>query len=78
MPSDSPHLIVLAGPNGAGKSTEAPSILRGTLDIAEFVNADLIAQGLSPFDPEHAAIPRRTDHAGATARPCRLAGKFRI
>jgi len=54
-----PHLIVLAGPNGAGKSTTAPSLLKGTLGVDEFVNADLIAQGLSGFQPEGAAF-----HAG--------------
>lgn len=35
-----PHLIVIAGPNGAGKSTTAPSLLKGTLKVTEFVNAD--------------------------------------
>src|SRR4030042_4484999 len=54
-----PHLIVIAGPNGAGKSTTAPSLLKGTLKVAEFVNADLIAQGLSGFQPEGAVF-----HAG--------------
>ncbi|MDA8241905.1 MAG: zeta toxin family protein [Nitrospiraceae bacterium] len=53
------HLIVIAGPNGAGKSTTAPSLLKGTLEVAEFVNADLIAQGLSGFRPESAVF-----HAG--------------
>ena len=38
------HIIVVAGPNGAGKSTTAPSLLKGTLKVTEFVNADLIAQ----------------------------------
>lgn len=51
-----PHLIVLAGPNGAGKSTTAPLLLKGTLGVDEFVNADLIAQGLSAFQPEGAAF----------------------
>ena len=51
-----PHLIVIAGPNGAGKSTTAPSLLKGTLEVTEFVNADLIAQGLSGFQPEGAWI----------------------
>jgi len=46
------NLIVIAGPNGAGKSTTAPSLLKGTLKVNEFVNADLIAQGLSGFRPE--------------------------
>jgi predicted ABC-type ATPase len=53
------HLIVIAGPNGAGKSTTAPSLLKGTLEVTEFVNADLIAQGLSGFQPEGAVF-----HAG--------------
>ena len=48
----SPSLIALAGPNGAGKSTAGPALLKDTLGIAEFVNADLIAQGLSPFAPD--------------------------
>ncbi|MEK6527762.1 MAG: hypothetical protein AABZ36_02615 [Nitrospirota bacterium] len=44
-----PNLIVIAGPNGAGKSTTTHSLLKGTLGVDEFVNADLIAQGLSVF-----------------------------
>ena len=59
MTNKKPHLIVIAGPNGAGKSTTAPSLLKSTLGIDEFVNADLIAQGLSGFQPEGAAF-----HAG--------------
>jgi predicted ABC-type ATPase len=51
-----PSLIALAGPNGAGKSTAGPSLLKDTLGITEFVNADLIAQGLSPFAPDRAAV----------------------
>lgn len=54
--SESPHLIALAGPNGAGKSTAGPTLLRDLLGITEFVNADVIAQGLSAFDPEGAAF----------------------
>lgn len=56
---DHSHIIVIAGPNGAGKSTTAPSLLKGTLGVKEFVNADVIAQGLSSFQPETAAF-----HAG--------------
>lgn len=59
MTTKRPHLIVIAGPNGAGKSTTAPSLLKGTLHVTEFVNADLIAQGLSAFKPEMTAF-----HAG--------------
>ncbi len=52
-----PTLVVIAGPNGAGKSTTAPVLLRDTLAVSEFVDADVIAQGLSAFDPLGAAIP---------------------
>jgi predicted ABC-type ATPase len=51
-----PHLIIIAGPNGAGKSTTAPALLKGTLGVTEFVNADVIAQGLSAFNPDRAAF----------------------
>ena len=51
-----PHVIVIAGPNGAGKSTTAAAILKGTLGVTEFVNADTIAAGLSAFNPEKAAF----------------------
>ena len=46
-----PHLILLAGPNGAGKSTAAPDLLRGAFHVDEFLNADVIARGLSAFHP---------------------------
>jgi predicted ABC-type ATPase len=51
-----PIVVVIAGPNGAGKSTAAPRLLKGSLGVVEFLNADLIARGLSPFDPEGAAL----------------------
>jgi len=51
-----PNVIVIAGPNGAGKSTLAPALLRDTLNIPEFVNADTIAEGLSAFAPEDASF----------------------
>lgn len=50
------ELIVLRGPNGAGKTTAAQIVVPWKLDIAEFVNADEIARGLSPFNPERAAF----------------------
>lgn len=50
-----PNVVVLAGPNGSGKSTTAPLLLRGALGVAEFVNADVLARGLSAFAPEHVA-----------------------
>jgi len=51
-----PNVIIISGANGAGKSTLAPYLLRDTFSIAEFVNADTIAQGLSAFAPEDSAI----------------------
>jgi predicted ABC-type ATPase len=51
-----PHLYVIAGPNGAGKTTFARKFLPEYKECLEFVNADLIAGGLSPFAPNRAAI----------------------
>jgi predicted ABC-type ATPase len=56
MPDESPNVVVIAGPNGAGKSTTAPALLADVLGVTEFVNADVIAQGISAFNPENAAI----------------------
>jgi predicted ABC-type ATPase len=51
-----PNVFIVAGPNGAGKSTFARLFLPDYADCKEFVNADLIAAGLSPFNPESLAI----------------------
>jgi|LGOV01.1.fsa_nt_gb predicted ABC-type ATPase len=51
-----PNLYIIAGPNGSGKTTFAKEFLPNYADCFEFVNADLIASGLSPFKPELAAI----------------------
>jgi predicted ABC-type ATPase len=51
-----PNVYIVAGPNGAGKSTFAQRFLPDYADCREFVNADLIAAGLSPFNPESLAI----------------------
>ena len=51
-----PKIIILAGPNGAGKTTFARAFLPQEAGCQVFVNADLIAAGLSPFAPERAAI----------------------
>ena len=51
-----PVLILLAGPNGAGKTTASADLLKDELSVDEFVNADTIAQGLSAFRPEKAAM----------------------
>src|SRR3989442_11971296 len=52
----SPRCIIIAGPNGAGKTTFAHEFLPHDAGIMHFVNADLIASGLSPLRPELAAI----------------------
>ena len=51
-----PILYIIAGPNGAGKTTASFNILPGILDCKEYVNADEIARGLSPFDVESVAL----------------------
>jgi predicted ABC-type ATPase len=52
----SPNVYVIAGPNGAGKTTFATDFLPQFVGCREFVNADLIAAGLSPFTPETQAM----------------------
>jgi len=54
--SKKPNLYIIAGPNGAGKTTFAKEFLPYFAECREFVNADLIADGLSPFAPERAAM----------------------
>lgn len=54
--TNNPKLYIISGPNGAGKTTFAKEFLPDYVDCLEFVNADLIASGLSPFSPERAAI----------------------
>jgi predicted ABC-type ATPase len=51
-----PRCIVIAGPNGAGKTTFAREYLPKVAGVIQFVNVDLIAQGLSPLDPRLAAL----------------------
>jgi predicted ABC-type ATPase len=50
------QIVSIAGPNGAGKTTFAQEFLLNEADCPVFINADLIAQGLSPFAPEKAAL----------------------
>ncbi|EGQ64139.1 Zeta toxin family protein, partial [Acidithiobacillus sp. GGI-221] len=50
------RILIIAGPNGAGKTTFAREFLPHEANCPAFINADLIAAGLSPFAPEHAAI----------------------
>ena len=52
----SKQLYIIAGCNGAGKTTASFTILPEVLDCKEFINADEIAKGLSPFQPESVAV----------------------
>jgi len=51
-----PRVFVIGGPNGAGKTTSASELLPVQLHCLEFVNADSIAAGLSPFRPDSVAL----------------------
>jgi predicted ABC-type ATPase len=51
-----PFLYIIAGCNGAGKTTASFTLLPEVLGCREFVNADEIARGLSPFQPETVSI----------------------
>jgi len=50
------RIVIVAGPNGAGKTTFAKEYLPGEAACPNFINADLIAAGLSPFNPSGAAV----------------------
>jgi len=50
------RILIIAGPNGAGKTTFAEEFLPNEAGCPEFVNADLIAAGLSPFQPDQVAF----------------------
>jgi predicted ABC-type ATPase len=56
MSAARPVAFALAGPNGAGKTTSSARLLRERRQILEYVNADLIAQGLSSFNAEAKAF----------------------
>jgi predicted ABC-type ATPase len=50
------RILIIAGPNGAGKTTFAQEFLPHEADCLNFINADLIARGISPFAPDKGAI----------------------
>lgn len=54
--TDRPNFYIIAGCNGAGKTTASYTVLPEVLDCREYVNADEIARGLSPFNPKEMAI----------------------
>jgi predicted ABC-type ATPase len=49
-------IVIIAGPNGAGKTTLALDFLPREAECPDFINVDLIAAGLSPFDPQRVAL----------------------
>lgn len=51
-----PNLYIISGCNGAGKTTASFTLLPAMLDCKEFVNADEIARGISPFQPESVSL----------------------
>jgi predicted ABC-type ATPase len=51
-----PRCIIIAGPNGSGKTTFARDYLPGIAGLIHFINADLIAGGISPLRPTLAAL----------------------
>jgi len=51
-----PQFIIIGGSNGAGKTSVAYPLLQEQYGITEYVNADMIAAGLSPFDPDAMAL----------------------
>lgn len=55
MPPEQPVVVVLGGINGSGKTTASQKLLADQLALLSFVNADMIAKGLSAFDPESVA-----------------------
>jgi predicted ABC-type ATPase len=83
--STTPRCIIIAGPNGAGKTTFAKQFLTEEEGIRHFVNADLIATGLSPLHPELAAraagrlllseLDRLTKERGSFALESTLSGR---
>ena len=56
------NVYIIAGPNGSGKTTFATKFLPEYAKCERFINADLIAAGLSPFSPQQVAIKSQNNH----------------
>ena len=54
--TSSKNILIIAGPNGAGKTTFARNYLLNEVDNSTFINADMIAAGLNPFQPDRSAL----------------------
>ena len=61
-------IVIIAGPNGSGKTTFAEQFLPHEAECPDFINADLIARGLSPFAPERVALQAGKVMLGQMAR----------
>jgi predicted ABC-type ATPase len=70
------RIIIIAGPNGAGKTTFAREYLVKEANCPDFINVDLIAAGLSPFDPDRAAIQAGRIMLSAIQRRVRKGDSF--
>jgi predicted ABC-type ATPase len=68
-----PDIVIIGGPNGAGKTTAAQQLMPKDLELREFLNADEVARGLSPFNAEHMAIMAGRSHLPLLRR-CRADG----
>lgn len=70
------QIIIIAGPNGAGKTTFAKAFLPQEAATVNFINADLIALGLSPFAPESVAIEASKIMLSRIIESCRRGHSF--
>jgi predicted ABC-type ATPase len=75
MPSGR-KIVIIAGPNGAGKTTFAEQFLLGEAGCPDFINADLIARGLSPFAADRAALQAGKVMLAEMARRVRCGDSF--
>ena len=71
-----PEIFIIAGCNGAGKTTAAYNLLPDVFKTVDFVNADEIARGLSPFNPMGVAFQARKNNARKNRVACRRKTKF--
>lgn len=69
-------VVIIVGPNGAGKLTFARALLPYEAGCPHFINADLIAPGLSPFAPERAAVRAGRIILGEILRSAPEGGSF--
>jgi len=70
------RIIIIAGPNGAGKTTFALEFLPQEAATVNFINADLIASGLSPFAPDSVAIEASKLMLSRIVESCRRGESF--